>query len=124
MNQKFGVNSIEGRSLRERFTRHANLREILKEPDANEVDSSDEELQAAAAKQIKVSKIEQEFLDADKVKNEIELQTLTQSIVLEAKHRLVKLQRDPTNDDLFEFHGFDFQSGMITLRRIFDQHGI
>ena len=39
---------------------------------------------------VKISKIEQEMRDADKVKNQLELQTLTQSIILEAKHRFVK----------------------------------
>ena len=38
-----GVNSLEGRTLRERMKRHADLREELKEPIIEEDNSSDEE---------------------------------------------------------------------------------
>ena len=34
------------------------------------------------------------------------------------------MQRDPTNDDVFEFQNFDINNGLITLRRIFDGNGI
>ena len=121
--EKDGVNALEGRSLRERMARHAELREILKEPVlADDSDSSDEEYQRPAAP--KISKIEQEMRDADKLKNQVELQALTQSILLEAKHRLVKQQNDPTLDEVYEFQNFDIATGIITLRRILDQHGI
>lgn len=44
--------------------------------------------------------------------------------MLEAKNRYVKMQNDPSNDDVFEFHNFDISTGLITLRRLFDGNGI
>ena len=62
--------------------------------------------------------------EQEKEKNNKELLGLTQSILLEAKHRYVKQQSDPTLDEVYEFQDFQLTNGMITLRRIFDQHGI
>ena len=44
--------------------------------------------------------------------------------MLEAKNRFVKLQSDPTNDEIYEFQNFEISNGQITLRRIFDSNGI
>ena len=41
--QKDDIHALEGRTLRERMARHAELREMLKEPLIEEEDSSDEE---------------------------------------------------------------------------------
>ena len=41
--EMMGVNALEGRALRERFARHSNLTELLKEPVDGDEDSSDEE---------------------------------------------------------------------------------
>ena len=101
MKQKDDIYALEGRTLRERMARHAELREMLKEPLIEEEDSSDEEFQRQPA--VKISKLEQEMRDAEKAKNQVELQSLTQSILLEAKHCLVKQQNDPTMDEVYEF---------------------
>ena len=39
--QMLGVNALEGRTLRERFARHAVLRELLKEPEVYSDSDSD-----------------------------------------------------------------------------------
>ena len=44
--------------------------------------------------------------------------------MLEAKHRYVKMQNDPTNDCIYEFQDFMISDGLIVLRRILDSNGI
>jgi len=44
--------------------------------------------------------------------------------LLEAKYRFVKEQKDPTNDNIYEFQNFDISTGTIVLRRILDANGI
>lgn len=114
-----GVNSLESRSLKERMERHRAISELLK---IQEPDSDDEFEEQFARKNLSV--IDQEIQDSLKADQHREFQELTQSIILEAKYRFVKEQKDCTNDNIYEFQNFDISTGTIVLRRILDANGI
>ena len=72
-----GVNALEGRTLRQRMEKHSYLRDQLKVIVVDD-DSSEDEMLGIETKlnrreKNRISKIEQDMIDADRTKNHLEL---------------------------------------------------
>ena len=75
--QMMGVNALEGRTLRQRMEKHSYLRDQLKVIVVDD-DSSEDEMLGIETKlnrreKNRISKIEQDMIDADRTKNHQEL---------------------------------------------------
>jgi len=75
--QMMGVNALEGRTLRQRMEKHSYLRDQLKVIVVDD-DSSEDEMLGIETKlnrreKNRISKIEQDMIDADRSKNHLEL---------------------------------------------------